>query len=106
MFKQISLISFILIIIRNIRSDQFIQKYSFQVDTSVNSSSWLIGSYKKLHKTFCLVECNLLENCYSVTYKHDLSLTNNCALYSTIFSASELVLVKNTNLYSKECKFS
>ena len=107
MFQEISMISFMLLIIVNIRSAKFIQnKYSFQIDTSINSSSWLIGNYKKSHKTLCLVECNLLENCRSVTYKHDLSSANNCDLYSKKFSASELVSNKNTHLYFKECKFN
>ena len=107
MFKEISMISFMFMTIINDRSAQFFQnEYSFQIHTSINSSSWLIGNSKKFHKTFCLIECNLLENCYSVTYKHDLCSANNCALYSTNFLPSELVSDINTNLYFKERKFN
>ena len=100
------MISFMLMIKINIKPAQFIQKYKFKIDVSINSSSGLIGKYKKSHKTFCLTECNLQENCYSVIYKNDLSLAYNCALHSKNFSASELVSDKNTYLYFKESKLN
>ena len=85
------------------------QKYSIQVDTSfardVSSSLWLIQSYKKSGKNFCLVECNLNTDCDTATYSSDSSLIDNCALYSKYFATSELVSLKNTNLYSKDCEW-
>ena len=88
-----------------------LQKYSIQSDTSiasaVSSTLWLIQSYKKLDKTSCLVECNLKSDCYTAAFSSNGSLLDNCALYSKYFATSELVSLKNTNLYSKEfqCKF-
>ena len=84
------------------------QKYSFQVDTSISpavSSLWLLQGYKKSDKSFCLVECNSLSDCYTATFSSDSSVLDNCVLYSKYFNKSELVSLKNTNLYAKECEY-
>ena len=86
-----------------------LKKYSIQSDTSIGpsvSSIWLIQSYKFKSKFECLGQCNLKTDCYTATYSSDPSLLDNCALYSKYFTISELVSLKNTNLYSKEfqCK--
>ena len=83
------------------------QKYSLQIDTSIKnsiSSLWLIGNYKLNSKLQCLSQCNLMKDCYSVTYNMDLISTNNCAMYSKIFEANELISLNKTNLYSQHCK--
>ena len=85
-----------------------LQKYSFQMDISINktltNSSWLIRNYNKTGKTLCLAECNLIQNCYSVVYSQDSSSNNNCILFSKYFATSELVSLKNSHFYFKECK--
>jgi hypothetical protein len=93
-------------IILNVSSKRF-QKYSSEVDTSIGlsvSSKWLIQNYKKSDKTLCLQECNLNDGCYTATYSSDFNLLDNCILYSKYFATSELILLNNTTLYSKECK--
>ena len=109
MIKYISIVSIILIKMISTALATTSQKYSIQVDTSIGltvSSIWLIQSYQKSDKTLCLVECNLKSDCYTATFSSDSSLLDNCALYSKYFETSELVSLKNTNLYSKEfqCK--
>ena len=85
-----------------------LQKYSIQSDTSiasaVSSTLWLIQSYKFKSKFECLSQCNLKVDCYTAAYSSNGSLIDNCALYSKYFNQSELVSLKNTNLYSKDCK--
>ena len=85
----------------------FVQnKYSLQIDTSINTSSikstYLIEKYKASSKIMCLLQCNLIENCFSVAYNQN-SIAN-CFLYSKYFSSNELTPLKNTLFYSKECK--
>ena len=82
------------------------KKYSTEVNTSIGqtvSSLWLIQSYKLKSKFDCLAQCNLISDCFTATYSSDS--IDNCVLYSRYFSTSELVSLKNTNLYSKECKY-
>ena len=87
------------------------QRYSVKIDTSVNCSlhsTWLIGHYEVKSRFKCLAKCNLITNCYSVTYNMDTnSASNSCALYSKIFLTSELISLKNTNMYFKaQCKIN
>ena len=86
-----------------------LQKYSIQSDTSiasaVSSTLWLIQSYKFKSKFECLGQCNLKTDCNTATYSSDSSLLDNCALYSKYFATSDLVSLKNTNLYSKDCEW-
>ena len=108
MKKNILIVSIILIKIISTAKATTSQKYSIQVDTSINptvSSIGLIQSYKKSDKTSCLVECNLKVDCYTATYSSNSSLLDNCALYSKNFATSDLVTLKNTNLYSKDCEW-
>ena len=110
---MINFISSVLIILIKIISTALAalsQKYSIQVDNSighsVSSSLWLIQSYQKSDETLCLVECSLKKDCYTATYSSDSSLIDNCALYSKYFATSDLVSLKNTNLYSKDCEWN
>ena len=81
-------------------------KYSLQIDTSVNTrsikSAYLIEIYKVSSKMMCLVQCNLIENCFSAAYYQNSKV--NCFLYSKYFAPSELTPLKNTLFYSKKCK--
>ena len=78
-------------------------KYSLQINTSTKiDSPYLIEKYKVNNKIMCLVQCNLIENCFSVAYNQN-SIAN-CFLYSKYFSSNELTPLKNSLFYSKECK--
>ena len=87
-----------------------LQKNSIQSDTSiasaVSSTLWLIQSYKFKSKFECLGQCNLKTDCNTATYSSDSSFLDNCALYSKYFATSDLVSLKNTNLYSKDCEWN
>ena len=81
------------------------KKYSIRIDTLINhttGSSWLIDSFKLNSKFICLSKCNLMANCYSITYS--VSTAENCAFCSRYFETSELVSFKNSLFYEKECK--
>ena len=109
MIKYILIVSIILIKIISAALATTSHKYSIQVDTSIGptvSSIGLIQSYQKSDKTLCLVECNLKKDCYTLTFSSDSSLIDNCALYSKYFATSDLVSLKNTNLYSKDCEWN
>ena len=104
---HISRISIVLKILISTVTAMNLSKYSMQIDTLINSttgSSWLIDSFKLNSKLRCLLKCNLMANCYSITYKLDSISTDNCALYSRYFETSELVSFKNSLFYEKECK--
>ena len=108
MIKYISIVSIILIKIISTALATTSQKYSKQVNTSIGStvsSIGLIQSYKFKSKFECLGQCNLKTDCYTATYSSDSSLLDNCALYSKYFATSDLVSLKNTNLYSKDCEW-
>ena len=112
MFNQLHLIS-ISFIIKIQTATELVsvsQKFSIQKDTSINGSlnqSWLIENYKINSKLKCLAHCNLITSCSSVTFNTDPSSINNCALYSKVFLSSELVSLKDTNLYFKaQCKIN
>ena len=81
-------------------------KFFLQVDTSINTSSinstYLIQKYRLSSKMVCLVQCYSIENCRSASYYQDA--ISNCFLYSKHFAPGELTPLKNTLLYSKECK--
>ena len=83
-------------------------KYFVQNNISINStsidSSWSVGYYTFKSKTICLAECNSITSCYSAVYNQDAKAIPNCALYSKYFETSEKDSMKNSYLYSKECK--
>ena len=105
-FRKLTVL-LIITIISMLKGLAFVQnKYSLQIDTSINTSSikstYLIEKYKASSKIMCLLQCNLIENCFSVAYNQN-SIAN-CFLYSKYFSSNELTPLKNTLFYSKECK--
>ena len=107
MFSQLFLFSFIIELVVAAGLTIASQKYSIQKDSSINdslNSSSVIERWEVNSKLNCLMKCNLLTNCYSVTYNMDSNSTNNCVSYSKIFLTNELISSKNTNLYFKECK--
>ena len=109
MIKHFSTIILISLITIAIGLSDTSEKYSFKIETSVNCSlhsSWLIGHYEVNSRFECLAKCNLITSCYSVTYNTDSNSINNCALFSKVFLTNELILLKNTNLYFKECKIN
>ena len=110
MIKLFSVISLtVKLIIATTELTSVSQKYSVKIDTSVNfslHSSWLIGHYEVKSRFKCLAKCNLISSCYSVTYNTDSNSINNCALFSKVFLKNELILLKSTNLYFKECKIN
>ena len=66
MDKILSILFFILKI--TFDNASFAYKYDTQMCQNVNSSIdpiFLIGSYKKLDKISCMMECNLNEECYN-----------------------------------------
>ncbi len=82
-------------------------KYDMQMCQNVNSSIdpiFLIGSYKKLDKISCMIECNLNEECYTTTFSSDQYTNKNCFLYRKYFSSSEIAQSISSDLYSKKCK--
>ena len=107
MVNQIFVILFLHKIIL-IEASASLEKYFVQNDISVNltsiNSSWSVGYYTFKSKIICLAECNSITSCYSVVYNEDSTLTTNCALYSKYFKANELISMKSSYFYSKECK--
>ncbi len=82
-------------------------KYDMQMCQNVSSSIdpiFLIGSYKKLDKLSCMIECNLNEECYTTIFASDQYTNKNCFLYRKYFSSSEIVTSSSSDLYSKTCK--
>jgi hypothetical protein len=82
-------------------------KYDIQMFQNVNSSIdpiFSIGSYKKLDKISCMIECNLNEECYTTTFSSDQFPNKNCFLYRKYFGSSEIVTSISSDLYSKKCK--
>ena len=84
--------------------ERYYLKKDFSINLTTIDSSWSVGYYTLKSKIICLAECNLIKSCYSVVYNQDSTLTTNCALYSKYFEANELISIKNSYLYSKECK--
>ena len=87
---------------------ELLQKYVTNTGNSINSTlsyPWLIGNYNFKKTINCLIKCNLISSCYTVTISNmSDSLFANCTLYSKYFSSSEMVSLPNTNLYYKDCK--
>ena len=82
-------------------------KYDMQMCQNVNSSIdpiFLIGSYKKLDKISCMIECNLNEECYTTIFASDQYPNQTCFLFRKYFGSSEIVTSISSDLYSKKCK--
>jgi hypothetical protein len=109
--KKMKVLLFILKIFSYSLSDVCSNKYSAEVNTSIDSTvslSWLIQSYKLKSKFECLAQCNFKSDCYTATYSSDSGSLDNCILFSKYFNQSELVSLEDTNLYSKDfaCKLN
>ena len=82
-------------------------KYDMQMSLNVNSSIdpiFLIGSYKKLDKISCMIECNLNDECYTTIFISNQYPNPNCYLFRKYFGSSEIVTSSSSDLYSKKCK--
>jgi hypothetical protein len=65
---------------------------------------FLIGSFKKLDKISCMIECNLNEECYTTIFASIKYPKPTCFLFRKYFGSSEIVTSSSSDLYSKKCK--
>ena len=76
--------------------------YGKYLNTGLNGTNTsLISIYIKIDPLFCLAQCNMIANCYSVIYTTDGVSNNNCFLYGNFFSLNQKVLSNQSILYEK-----
>ncbi len=105
--NKILLLLFCLLKLKTIAYTSLSSKYDILMWQNVNISIdpiFLIGSYKKLNKISCMIECNLNEECYTTIFASDQYPNPNCFLYRKYFGSSEIVTSTSSDLYSKKCK--
>jgi hypothetical protein len=70
--------------------------------SAIDSETHLISSHNKISFLFCLSECNLYPDCFSVVFNKININNKNCFIFRKFFDESDKIKSASSNLYEKK----